>query len=150
MKKQIISTAIFLAVLVSAIAPMSAYAGGQWSTDVAITDIYAGNMPHGQFFVRITNHGPGTMHNVQVPVFCFSTKLDKNTFVRSHHMDTQIIPNVNLRPGETRAFATGISLDMNVYSYDVECVSHPGFNDPNMGNNRHMETLDITYKTFSP
>ncbi len=113
--------------------------GGGWATDVAVTDIYPGNQPHGQFFFRITNHGPGTMHNVQVRVFCTAERSDINNGNLSSGGSRTITVNLNMRPGETRSFPTQISLDMNTFDYLVGCEAQPGFHDPNMGNNVHHE-----------
>ena len=114
--------------------------GGQFSADIAVTDIYPGRQPHGQFFVRITNHGPGTLRNVNVPVSCSAERTDKNNGQLSSGGNRNFSVNLNLNPGQTREFATGLTLDTNVFSYLIGCEVHPGFAD-NPGNNVYSETL---------
>lgn len=115
--------------------------GGQFSADIAVSDIYPGNMPHGQFFVRIVNHGPGTLKNVNLNVMCSSfptRKKGMGAFINDHK---SFSINLNLNPGQQQAFATGLTLDTNEYSYLVNCVAKPGFQDPNPGNNEFGENF---------
>jgi hypothetical protein len=124
---------------VAAAAP--AAAGNGFSADVAVSDIYPGNQPHGQFWVRITNHGPGNMHNVHVDIVCGYDTQDLNTGKKGPSQQRHFGANLNLSPGQTQALATGLNLDTNVYSYQVGCQVNVGFNDPNMGNNFYSEYL---------
>lgn len=113
---------VFIAVLVAVLAaPATVFAGG-WHTDVAITDIYPGRQPHGQFWFRITNHGPGNMVNVQVRVNCVADRLDKNTGVWSLGNSNTVTVQVTMQPGQTQAFPSGVSLDSNTFSYNVACT----------------------------
>ncbi|MBC8506166.1 MAG: hypothetical protein H8D34_14995, partial [Chloroflexi bacterium] len=61
-----------LAVLALSISSIAAAAPsgapGAFTADVAVTDIYPSGQPHGQFHVRITNHGPGTLNNVHADI----------------------------------------------------------------------------------
>ena len=113
--------AVLLSLVVSIIAPAAAFAGG-WHTNVEITDIYPGGQPHGQFWFRITNHGPGNMVNVQVRVNCVADRLDKNTGIWSVGASNTVTAHVNLQPGQTQAFASGVPLDSNTFSYQVACT----------------------------
>ena len=115
--------------------------GGQFTADIAVTDIYPDNQPHGQFFVRITNHGPGTLCNVNVQVSCSVERSDKSNGQLSSGGNRNFNVNLNLIPGQTREFSTGINLDTNVFAYLVGCEVHPGFNDPNPGNNVYGENI---------
>lgn len=115
--------------------------GGQFTADLAVTDIFAGNQPHGQFFVRITNHGPGNLSNVNVQVSCSSERSDKSNGNLSSGGNRNFSVNLNMGPGQTREFATGLTLDTNVFDYLVGCEVQPGFNDPNPGNNVYGEML---------
>jgi hypothetical protein len=115
--------------------------GGQFTADLAVTDMFAGNQPHGQFFVRITNHGPGTLSNVNVQVSCSAERSDKSNGNLSSGGNRNFNVKLNMSPGQTREFATGLSLDTNVFDYLVGCEVHPGFNDPNPGNNVYGEML---------
>lgn len=140
-KTQLVYIAVLMSILVSAIAPAAVFAGG-WHTDIAITDIYPGNKPHGQFFFRITNHGPGTMVNVQVRVHCYADRLDKKTLSWAPRVQNTVTMNVNLRPGETQAFASGVSLDTNTFAYGVECKIQPAQWEDNPMNNIWGEWFD--------
>lgn len=113
--------------------------GGAFSADIEPTDIYPGNQPHGQFHVRITNHGPGTLNNHQVTVFCSSQPTDINTKQSAPGVASQFIITQSMKPGETHTHPTGLTLDFNTFSYVVECELKPGFTDPNMGNNKYGE-----------
>ena len=113
--------AVLAAIFLSAIAPSTALAGG-WYTNVEITDIYPGRQPHGQFWFRITNHGPGNMVNVQVRVNCVADRLDKNNGVWSLGASKTVTNMVTLQPGQTKAFPSGLSLDSNTFSYNVACT----------------------------
>ncbi len=122
-KKQLVISAVFAALLVSIILPSAALAGG-WHTNIEITDIYPGRQPHGQFWFRITNHGPGNMVNVRVRVTCESIKLNKhysNAMWMADQNKVSIVI-VTLQPGQTQAFPSGVSLDSNTFMYDVSCT----------------------------
>jgi hypothetical protein len=115
--------------------------GGEWTTDVAVTDIYPGNQPHGQFHVRITNHGPGTLDNIQVDLLCGFDSMDKNTGKVGPSDQVKFTVSLGMRPSETQSFPTGLDLDTNVYEYGVGCEVIPGFNDPDQGNNFYHEVV---------
>ena len=113
--------------------------GGAWSADAAITDIYPGNQPHGQFHARITNHGPGTMDKVQVRVVCSSERTDKNNGSLSSGGMADLNLTVSLKPGETYSVPTGLTLDTNTFEYLVGCQMHDTYPDPDLGNNTYSE-----------
>jgi hypothetical protein len=113
--------AVLVSLLVSTIAPATALAGG-WHTNIEITDIYPGGQPYGQFWFRITNHGPGNMVNVQVRVNCVADRLDKNNGVWSLGDSKTVTVKATLQPGQTQAFPSGVSLDSNTFSYNVACT----------------------------
>jgi hypothetical protein len=114
--------------------------GGAFTADVSVTDIYAGNKPQGQFHVRITNHGPGTLNNVKVPVTCQYERTDKNTKAQSAK-SANISVKLSMKPGEQMSFPTTLDLDTNVFEYLVACEVKPNFNDPDMGNNNYNEPI---------
>ena len=115
--------------------------GGQFSADIAVTDIYPGKQPYGQFHVRITNNGPGTLSKVKVNVDCSSERSDKNNGQLSSGGNAKFDVTLNMKPGETKSFPTTLKLDTTVFDYLVGCEVFPGFNDPNQGNNVYSETL---------
>ena len=121
--------------------PAPSNTGANWTTDIAVTDIYPGNQPFGQFHVRITNHGPGTLNKVKVNVSCSAERSDKKTGQLSSGGNVNFIVKLNLKPGEQQSAPTGLKLDANTFDYLVGCEVHPGFNDTNNGNNVYSETL---------
>jgi len=130
-----------LAILALSISSIAAAAPGAFTADVAVTDIYPGNQPHGQFHVRITNHGPGTLHNVHADIFCGYDSQDVNNGMKGPSQQRQFGVTLNLSPGQQQEFATGLNLDTSVYEYQVGCEVKVGFNDPNGGNNFYSEHL---------
>jgi hypothetical protein len=112
-----------------------------FETDIAVTDLYAGNLPNGQVHVRITNHGPCTLQNVKDSVYCFIDLTNhsngKTTF------DSKTVNVVyNMAPGTQQTFPTGITLDTNVFKYKVTCNLQPGnFKELNPNNNSHSEQI---------
>jgi cell division septation protein DedD len=113
-----------------------------FSADIAVTDLYAGNLPYGQVHIRITNNGSGTLTNVTVNVLCSVTTTQ--TGPGSSQSGTFMAPfsvTLNMSPGITQSFPTGITLDTNTFTYSVGCTVQPGFNDPNSGNNSHSEKI---------
>jgi len=112
---------------------------GSLSADIEPTDIYPGNQPHGQFHLRITNHGPGTIVNQKITVDCFTQTTDKNTLKSGPGTTALYTITQSMKPGETHSHPTNITLDFNTYSYIVECTLKPDFTDPKPGNNTYGE-----------
>ncbi len=132
-----------LVIVALSISSIAAAAPGAFTADVAVTDIYPGNQPHGQFHVRITNHGPGTLNNVHADIFCGYDSQDANTGKMGPKQQRQFGVTLNLNPGQTQSFATGLNLDTSVYEYQVGCEVKVGFNDPNGSNNifsKHIQS----------
>lgn len=113
-------------------------------TDLAITDIYPGNTPQGQFLVRVTNHGPVACQNVSITSLnCAAAATPK-----SGQVGTAEIANVpvtlNIKPGETQTIPTGLGLDLDKAKYLVTCsfglqgIAH---NDLNMNNHYYQENV---------
>ena len=121
-------------------APPSGGGGGAFTADVAVTDIFPDKMPHGQFHVRITNHGPGTLNNVTVPVVCQYERTDKNNKSQSAQGAT-ISVKLGIAPGEQMSFPTTLNLDTDVFEYLIACEVLPNFDDPNPGNNVYNESI---------
>jgi len=112
-----------------------------FETDIAVTDLYAGNLPNGQVHVRITNHGPCTLQNVKDEVYCFVDLTNHSTNKVTY--DSKTVKVVyNMAPGTQQTFPTGITLDTNVFNYKVTCNLQPGnFHELNPGNNSHTEQI---------
>jgi len=112
-----------------------------FETDIAVTDIYAGNLPNGQVHVRITNHGPCTLQNVKDEVYCFVDLTNHSNHKVTYDSATVKVV-YNMAPGTQQTFPTGITLDTNVFNYKVTCNLQPGgFNDTNTSNNSHTEQI---------
>lgn len=114
---------------------------GNWSTDVAVTDIYPGNQPTGQFHVRISNHGPGTLKKVKVDVLCGFFSVNKNNGMAGPSDQSNLNLSLSMKPGETQKFPTKLDLDLNTFEYTVGCDIYPGFHDPDQGNNSYTEVF---------
>ncbi len=121
--------------------PQQPSSSGPFTADLAVTDIYPGKQPHGQFHVRITNHGPGTLNNVKVGISCSSERSNKSNGQLSSGGNANFDLTIGMKPGEIQSHPTTLSLDTTVFDYLVGCEVHPGFNDPNPGNNVYSETL---------
>jgi PKD repeat protein len=112
-----------------------------FSADLAITDLYAESL-YGPIWARITNRGPGTVKNATVQLTCQWQESDPIEGVSdSGQMGPMALPIGSLSPGQTEAFNTDISVDLHTYRYDVSCTIQVPFNDPNLSNNSHSETL---------
>jgi len=116
-------------------------AGGSWSADIAVTDIYPGKQPYGMFQMRITNNGPTPLTTLQVNVTCSSERTDRNNGKVSSGGNANFNVILSLAPGATQIEPTSLTLDMNTFTYLVACEVHPTFNDPNPGNNLYNEVF---------
>ncbi len=109
--------------------------------DLAVTDLYAESL-YGPLWVRVTNNGPDTATNASVHLSCQWHERDVVEGIdHQDQMAPMPIPIGSLSPGQTLAFNTDIPVDLQSYRYDVTCSIQVAFNDPNLGNNSHSETL---------
>jgi len=109
-------------------------------TDLALTDIYPGKLPHGNLFVRITNHGPTILMAAPVELTCHARghRWANQTGEDNRSNTVQLV--VQLGPGETTNENTGIKIDANLYEYEVECFfDSPLDNTPH--NNNAFEVI---------
>ena len=109
-----------------------------FSTDLAITDLYP-QTNYGPVWVRITNHGPGTVNNVTVQLSCQWDEIDAIEGIHNPGQQGMPIHIGILSPGQTQEFNTDISVNLHSYTYDITCTIQVPFNDPNPGNNSHSE-----------
>ncbi|MGB3904372.1 MAG: Ig-like domain-containing protein [Anaerolineae bacterium] len=109
-----------------------------FAADVAITDLYPETL-YGPVWVRVTNHGPGTLTNVTVQLSCQWTQTIEGRPLGSGQMGPMPLPISSLSPGQTTEFNTDISLDLHQYQYDMTCTIQVPFNDPTPGNNSYSE-----------
>jgi len=112
-------------------------------TDLAITDIYPGNMPKGQFWVRITNHGPVACQNVKFKYLgcgMVATPKSGGTGVAS---SAKVPVTLNIKPGETQNIPTGMGLDTDLSTYMVTChfAAESGYSDLNNSNQYYQENI---------
>jgi len=117
--------------------------GGSWNiltADLAVTDLYPDNWPQGEIFVRVTDNGPGSPHNIPVSLSC---TIQKNPYdfapPSASGANGQI--TVDLAPGQTQIFDTGIYLDGTTAWFVVTCTTQVGFKDPNPANDTYSETF---------
>lgn len=108
--------------------------------DLAVTDLYPDNLPHGNIFVRITNNGPTILMADQPFLECFANgKRWANQPGEDNLSNSQTII-VQLGPGETEAFDTGMTIDANLFQYEVTCSIHSEF-DRTHGNDTYSEVI---------
>ena len=109
-------------------------------TDLAITDIYPGNLPHGNLFVRITNHGPTVLMAAPVELTCEARGHRWANQPGEDNKANTVSLVVQLNPGQTTNENTGIPIDVNLYEYEVECFfDSPLDNTPH--NNNFSEVI---------
>jgi hypothetical protein len=113
-----------------------------WTTDLAMTDLYADKLQNGTVYGRITNRGPGTIVNVVVN---FSCEWGKTAYGATLGLHEQMGPRnmtiVSLAPGQTTPFNTYITVDLTQYWYNMTCTVNVPFSDPDTSNNTYNETL---------
>jgi hypothetical protein len=111
-----------------------------FSADLAITDLRAVPPSH-EVLGDITNHGPGTVSNVTVQLYCAWDQTDpiEGTTMDSGDIGPMPIMISNLSPGHTQQFYTDIIVNPGLYDVDFSCTIQVPFNDPNLGNNTHSE-----------
>lgn len=112
-------------------------------TDLAITDIYAGNMPKGQFWVRITNHGPATCQSVYFKFLGCAVVAYPKAGGPGIASSASIPVTLNLQPGQTQNIPTGMGLDTDLNTYMVTChfAAESGYNDLNNTNQYYQENI---------
>ena len=113
-----------------------------WHTDIAVTDIFADNQPKGEVFVRVTNHGPCAMHNINDTLDLFiGIENHTNNQYSNDQKETYFI--YNIAPGETQTIATGYQIDTGTYRYSILCsISGSAYNDPNLNDNQLKEQIN--------
>jgi hypothetical protein len=110
-------------------------------TDLAVTDIFPENLPFGDLKLRITNHGPTPLTAYPAEVICHAHGIswggpEHGQEDRESHQ--QII--LSLGPGDTDEFEVGITIDANLYQYEVVCEVWTDI-DPEHHNNIYMEMV---------
>jgi hypothetical protein len=109
--------------------------------DLAITDIYPDNLPHGNLRFRITNNGPTPLTAYGVPVQCSGYYYSWGTHqVQPDQLFSEQFVVVSLAPGSTDSFDAGLSIDANLYQYEITCALSTDI-DPKPGNNTYMEVI---------
>jgi len=109
--------------------------------DLAVTDVFPENLPHGDLKVRITNNGPTPLTTYPAELFCHAHGVswggpEHGEEDREGHQ--QII--LSLGPGDTDEFETGIKIDANLYQYEVFCEVWVEI-DHEHSNNFYMEMV---------
>jgi hypothetical protein len=127
-------------------APVNPQPSGKPQADLAVTDLYADNLPQGAVWVRVTNRGPATLANVQIEMKCNAYGKPLGGQQPWSHVESPWLQGVNLKPGQTATFRTKMTVDTAKYAYDVACVASPpsngaSFSDPNWSNNKYSEAI---------
>ncbi|MBU0490888.1 MAG: hypothetical protein KKA73_03935 [Chloroflexi bacterium] len=116
--------------------------GAALSADLAVTDIYPDNMPKGKVWVRVTNHGHGTVTNVGITLECTALSTPRpGVYAPSQPVHAKRTIVINLSPGQTAAFDTGVSVDTDSFTYSVTASIQVPFQDPNPANNSYTEPI---------
>jgi hypothetical protein len=115
--------------------------GADVRTDLAVTDIFPENLPFGDLKLRITNHGPTPLTTYPAEIICHAHGVswggpEHGQEDRESHQ--QII--LSLGPGDTDEFEAGITIDANLYQYEVVCEVWADI-DPEHHNNVYMEMV---------
>jgi hypothetical protein len=118
--------------------------GSSWGVteaDIMPTDIYPGNQPYGQLWVRITNNGPDDLNSHPVEISIGGIRVDRTTGKKDRY-GGNVNVKVSVAKGQTVAVATGVSIDNKVFWYETAqtTLSVTDWNDPNPGNNSYDET----------
>ncbi|NIN63114.1 MAG: hypothetical protein GTO63_00035 [Anaerolineae bacterium] len=113
-----------------------------FSTDLAITDLYADKLLNGTVYGRFTNRGPGNLNNVVVQVSCqWSKTAYGDTMGVIEQMGPRQMTIISLSPNQTTPFSTNIKVDLTQFWYDMTCQVDVPFIDPNTANNSYNERL---------
>ncbi len=112
------------------------------TADTAPTDLFPQNLPQGKVYVRITNNGPDTLTNASVQLVCTGVATAYVDGAKSAMPVARQSITVNLNPGQTTEFDTGISIDTTQYWYVLTCnLERPDYHDPNPTNESYSETI---------
>lgn len=115
------------------------------TVDLAVTDLYADNLPKGKIHVRITNHGPATLTNAKAELKCGNVGTPLGNQPAWSHVESPKDITLNLQPGQTVTMQTNMTVDTTQYKYDAWCAVWPKeHTDPNQNNNKYSETIAST------
>lgn len=110
--------------------------------DLAVTDIFPDNLPQGNVYFRITNHGPDALQNASIGL---SFGMIRHTYTLG---DPPLImgawggtATATLQPGETGVYAIGLDVDTSKYWYEFTCEVTLPLLDPVSSNNSYSETI---------
>ena len=116
----------------------------EFITDLGITDIYPGNMPKGQFWVRVTNHGPVACQNVTINFLDCTAVTTPHSGASGFSVDKNLPVTLNIKPGETQNIPTGLDLDTDKAVYFVTCslgIHGVLYSDLDNNNHYYQETI---------
>ncbi len=103
--------------------------------DLAIDNIYPSST--GKIMVRLKNTGSGTLANDKIKLTCIGQTIyvppQPPVPVVTKGFDGTL--SLNLNPGATSEYETGISRNPTILSLFVTCTFTPSFSDTNSGNN---------------
>jgi hypothetical protein len=107
--------------------------------DLAVTDLYANKLRNGKLFARITNHGPATLKSAKAQLECQGAGWKGGAPTA---LQRQRTVTLNLSPGQTTAFDTGMVINIDQFDYyEMTCTVNAQVDDPNPSNNPHSELI---------
>jgi hypothetical protein len=112
------------------------------NADLAITDLRP-QTPSGPVWGDITNHGPSTVTNETLYVYCNYDETDPIEGTTRSDAQGTYIPIASLSPGQTTPFNTSISLTQG-YQYAFSCKldwDYMDCHDPAHANNYYSESF---------
>jgi hypothetical protein len=108
--------------------------------DMEIVDIRAEHASGGKLIARLRNNGPTPLRTMPAGLECevFGVPYGGSGGEDTQNIFQEII--VQLDPGQSDDFETGLAIDLHDYHYDVHCFIHMEI-DPDPGNNEYFVTL---------
>jgi len=115
------------------------------TTDLGITDLYPESMPVGNVYIRFSNFGPSALSNKSIQYSCSVTGDPlPGTTTDFTIPSTKKNAVVSLKPGETKAYDTGIGINTDTHSNKIFCKlldNSSIYEDPNPANDSYRETI---------
>jgi len=88
--------------------------GAPFKANAVVTDLFAKKLRGGKLFARITNRGPGTLVNAKASLVCQGAGFQGSNPVG---ISRTTVPVLNLKPGQTGIYDTGITINIDQYDY---------------------------------
>jgi len=109
--------------------------------DLALIDLFPNQLPTGYVFARIRNNGPDTVTNFSVTLDCSVCATFKATGLTNCWSYQNPAYFGAFNPGYVAEKDTGLSIDVNIADYQVQCTMLAPAFDPNPGNNSFSKMI---------